>query len=241
MSMFLKKNKTIFLVIGVGLVAFLLGYFGNSLFSTTDDSLSGAAGALVSQAECDMSPLSSSNPTGIVLADPLNFRTGPGLNYHVMTVLDFCTPVGLKGRTSDSSWLEIETAEGVGGWVYSAYIQANINKSSLKVTTGAGGPVTSSSGGKSSVTVTIQANQAIAYVNGMPANTAISATLSPTSSSGKALVVASGQTDGQGNITLIFLMPATWADGSTVTSGNMTLELTGGGASMTAWITYYTN
>jgi uncharacterized protein YraI len=244
MLTYLKKNKNAFLIIGVALVAFLLGLFSQSLFSETGGNLGGAAGAMSEQAACDTSVLSSSDPTGIVLADPLlNMRAGPGLNYRVLTMLEICTPVSLKGRSSNNAWLEIRLSEDVGGWVFAGYIQANVNISNLKVTQASGGPTTNtssgSSGGQGYISTVIQGNQATAYVTGMPANTQATATLSPSTGSGKSLAVASGQTNSGGNITLTFAMPSKWADGSAVKSGSMTLTVAGGGSTMTAWITYY--
>ncbi len=239
----LKKNKNLILAIGVALIAFLLGLFGNTLLSPTGAGLSGAAGAMANQAACDTTVLSSKDPTGIVLADPLNLRTGPGLNYQVITMLEVCKPVSLLGRTSDYAWLEVSLPGNVGGWVFAGYIQANTNLSNLKVTTASGGPAPGSAGGdgKGIVSVIIQANQVAAFISGMPASTVISATLSPSGGSGKGLAVASGQTDAQGNTTLTFPMPAHWADGSAVKSGTMTLTLTGGGDMLTAFLTYYTD
>ena len=239
-----SKNKQIINYILIFLVALMLGFFGSGLFTQTGGSLSGAAGALADAADCDMSPLSGPAATGIVLADPLNFRTGPGLNYQVITVLQLCTPISLEGRTNDSTWLQVKVPGGAGGWVYSSYVQANINKKTLDVTTGAGGPVTSGgspSGGSSSISVSIEGGKAYAYVYGMPANTTVNATLSPSSGAGKSVVVTSGTTNPNGDLVLNFTMPTTWADGSGVKSGSLTLTVSGGGASMTAYITYYTN
>ena len=74
----------------------------------------------------------------------------------------------------------------------------------------------------------------------MPADTQLTATLAPSKGSAKGLVVSSGWTDANGAATLVFDMPTTWSDGSKITSGNMTLTVEGGGASITAYITYYT-
>jgi uncharacterized protein YraI len=241
MSTFLKKNGTLFLVIGVAMIAFALGYFGSQMFSLTDESLGGAAGAMADQVGCDLSPLASQDPTGIVLADPLNLRTGPGLNYQVITMLDFCTPVRLLGRSSDRAWLEVRLPGNLGGWVFAGYIQANVKVADLTITTAAGGPLTSSVPGPLDASVIIQANQVAAFVTGMPANTMVSATLNPTGGSGKAILVASGLTDGAGNITLTFPMPNKWADGTVIQSGTMTLTFDGGGTSLTAFLTYFTN
>ncbi len=202
--------------------------------------MSGGAGAIANQAICDTSSLSSKEPTGIVLADPLNLRTGPGLNYQVITMLEICKPVSLNGRSSDYAWLEVRLPGNVGGWVFAGYIQANVSIGDLKVTTASGGPTTNTSSSRN-VSVIIQSNQVAAFVNGMPANSFITATLSPSNGSGKSVAVTSGQTDAQGNITLTFPMPTTWADGSAVTSGTMTLTFTSGSATLTAWLTYYIN
>jgi len=239
-----KKNMNIFLFIGIILAAFFLGLFGNSLFSETGGSLSAAAGALANQVACNTSSLSSANPRGIILADPLNLRTGPGLGYGVITTLEICTQVNLDGRNSDASWIQVSLPGNVGGWVFAGYeafpyLQANVKLSDLKVTTASGGPLPSNPSSSANVSVIIQNNYVAAFVVGMPANTLVSATLSPSSGSGKSLAVTSGNTDAGGNVTLTFPMPTKWADDSAITSGTMTLTLSGGGKSMTAYITYY--
>jgi len=241
----LKKNNRTILFIAIVLIAFILGLFGNSLLTETSGSLSGAAGALADQAACNLSSLSSTNPRGVVLADPLNLRTGPGLNYAVIATLDICTLVNLDGRNSDSTWIQVGLPGNLGGWVFTGYkdfpyLKTNVALSTLDITTAAGGPLTSSPNtGSSNVSVIIQGNYAAAFISGMPANTIINATL--TSSDGsKSLAVASGQSDSQGNLTLTFPMPTKWADGTAVKSGTMTLTLTGGGKTLTATITYYT-
>ena len=241
-SSFYHKNKNLFIIIGVALIAFLLGFYGSSLNGGPAIGLSGAAGAIADQEVCDTSSLSNEDPTGIVLADPLNLRIGPGLNYDVITLLEICTPVSLTGRSSDYAWLEVSLPGNVGGWVFSGYIQANINISDLEVKTGFGGPNTNTSSGSDLyVSVIIQGNHAAAFVNGMPANEDISAVLSPSDNSANGVLVASGQTDSQGSITLTFTMPTTWADGSALKSGTMLLTLNAGSETLSAWITYYTN
>jgi hypothetical protein len=241
----LKKYKNTFVIIGVAIVAFFLGVYGRSLFSGTGAGLSGAAGAIADQGVCDTSVLANEDPTGIVLADPLNLRAGPGLDYSIITTLEICTPVSLNGRTGDYAWLEVSLPGNIGGWVFSGYVQANINIGDLDVTTAFGGPNSDTSPGSNSgglyVSVVIQGNQAVAFVYGMPANEDISAVLSPSDNSANGLLVASGQTDAQGNTALTFTMPTTWADGSALKSGTMTLTLTAGGQTLTAFITYYTN
>jgi hypothetical protein len=237
-----KKYQNIIIILSVALVAFLLGYLSRNSFGASGFSLSGAAGAAAQQQICDSTPLNNPDPTGIVLADPLNFRIGPGLNYAIVTVLEYCTPVSLLGRTGDSAWLLVKLEGNLEGWVYSYYIFPNMDISDLEVATGYGGPNESpDSSGKPGVSVVIQYNQAVAFVTGMPANEQLVAILAPSTGSGKSLTVASGWTDAQGNATLIFDMPATWADGSNVTSGSMTLTIFVDDVTLTGWITYYTN
>jgi hypothetical protein len=227
------------------LAAFLLGLYGRDVLIGTGGGLSGAAGAVANQGLCDTSVLSREDPTGIVLADPLNLRFGPGLDYFIVTTLDICTPVSLIGRTADYAWLEVTLPGNVGGWVFSGYIQANMNIGDLEVTTAAGGPNSdTTSGGNSGglyVSVIIQGDQAAAFVYGMPANQELTAVLSPSDNSSNGVLVASGQTDADGNAALAFTMPTTWPDGSALTSGTMLLTVTAGGQTLTASITYYTN
>ncbi|MDH5605609.1 MAG: SH3 domain-containing protein [Anaerolineae bacterium] len=237
-----KKYQNVLFIIGVALVAYLLGAMGGNLFDAAGGNLSGAAGMIADQSDCDTSSLSNDRPTGIVLADPLNLRVGPGLDYHVTGILDFCTSLSLLGRSGDGAWLEVELPGSVIGWVFSYYVQTNVNINELEVTTGFGGADTSggSPSGQRNVSVIIQVNQAVAFVTGMPANADVSAVLSPTEGSGKSLSVASGRTDAQGDTILTFTMPDVWADGSELESGTMTLTIKAGGESLTAWLTYYT-
>ena len=234
-----KKYQNVISIIGVALVAFFLGFFSGNSSGASGFNLSGAAGAAARE-YCDTNPLSNTDPTGLVLADPLNFRIGPGIDYDIISVLEYCTPVSLLGRNDDSSWLLVRLEGNVEGWVYSYYILSNMDINDLDVVTGYGGPNQPASPAKRDVTVVIQYGQAAAFVTGVPANEQIVAILAPSQGSGKGLTVASGWTDSQGNATLVFQMPATWADGSTVKSGSMTLTIIVGDVTLTAWLTYYT-
>lgn len=241
MLKFLNKYQNTLFVIFVALVAFLIGSLRVTLFGSGLSGLSGAAGAMANEAACDTSILSGADPAGIVLADPLNMRVGPGLGNHVVTLLDFCTPVSLVGRNSDATWLQVQLPGNVDGWVFAYYIQANVNLNSLEDTTGFGGEYTApSSGGQAYVSVIIQTNYAAAFVTGMPANEQVSAILSPTEGAGKSVVVSGGWTDADGNITLTFIMPEFWADGSPLKSGTMHLTILSDSTTLNSWITYYT-
>ena len=242
MRRILKKYQNVLIIIGVAVVAFLLGLVSRDLLGDTGANLTGAAGAMAGQETCPAVEWDDSVPTGIVLADPLNFRIGPGLDYSIITTLDYCTPVKLLGRTSDSAWLLVQYQGNVEGWVFSYYINPNIELTDLEIATGYGGPDTPSDNttGERSVSVVIQYNQAVAFVTGMPANEQIVAVLGPQNgAANKSLIVASGWTDADGNATLVFLMPTTWADGRTLESGKLTLKVTAGDVTLTAYLTYY--
>jgi uncharacterized protein YgiM (DUF1202 family) len=240
MSTSIKKYQNVIIIIGVALVAFILGYLSADSSGVSGFSLSGAAGAVASE-YCDTTPLSNTDPTGLVLADPLNFRIGPGLSYDIISVLDYCTPISLLGRTDDSAWLLVRIQGNVEGWVYAYYILANMDINDLDVVTGYGGPNQPAGPAKRGISVVIQYGQASAFVTGVPANEQIVAILAPSSGSGKSLTVTSGWTDAQGNATLVFQMPTTWADGSKVKSGSMTLTVIVDDVTLTAYLTYYTN
>ncbi|MEK6221379.1 MAG: SH3 domain-containing protein [Chloroflexota bacterium] len=239
------KKKNALLVVIVAVIAFLLGLSSTSLLSGGGSGLGGAAGVLDELTlDCDLTPLSNEDPTGIVLADPLNFRIGPGLEFDIIRPLEICTPVIINGRTGDYAWLLVTLPGNQEGWVFSGYIKANVNYGDLDIATGFGGANTDESSGNSSssqnVSVIIEGNQAAAFIYGMPANQAISATLSPIDGAGgKSVSVANGQLDSDGNTALTFSMPTTWADGSALESGTMTLTLVAGGETLTAFITYY--
>ena len=58
----------------------------------------------------------------------VNLRTGPGLNYGVIQLLDPNTPVNPTGRNEDYTWLVVEVA-GQTGWAYRPLI--NISESDV--------------------------------------------------------------------------------------------------------------
>lgn len=238
----LKKNQNVFLVIGVTLIILLLILGNKDSINLSANNLSGAAAAFERDQSCNTTNLLESEPAGIVIADPLNFRVGPGLNYQIITSLDYCTPLTLLGRTDDASWLAVRMPGNREGWVFSYYVQTNINIVDLEVTTGFGGPTNNdNSGGNPKVSVVIQDGQAVVFVTGVSANTQVSATLGPTQGSSKNILVSSGSTDGDGSATLIFSMPYTWSDGSVVESGAMSLTVIAGDDTVNASLTYYYN
>ncbi|MCC6614712.1 MAG: SH3 domain-containing protein [Anaerolineae bacterium] len=63
----------------------------------------------------------------------LNVRSGPGVGYPVVVVVEAGANVALIGRNGDASWVNIQLAGGVQGWINARYVTANIAISSLPV------------------------------------------------------------------------------------------------------------
>ncbi|RIK38772.1 MAG: hypothetical protein DCC55_20120 [Chloroflexi bacterium] len=69
----------------------------------------------------------------VVDATILNVRTGPGLNFGLLTTLPLGSTAVLEGRNADGSWLQIRLADGRLGWVSSAFMTANLEIANLPV------------------------------------------------------------------------------------------------------------
>jgi uncharacterized protein YgiM (DUF1202 family) len=82
---------------------------------------------------------SAQAPTGIVNTGALNIRSGPGVNYSVITSVYRNTLLTLLARNADTSWLKVMTATGVQGWVNARYILTGYSLASLPVEGAAGG------------------------------------------------------------------------------------------------------
>ncbi|MCA9942070.1 MAG: SH3 domain-containing protein [Ardenticatenaceae bacterium] len=81
-----------------------------------------------------------------VVTGALNVRSGPGISYGSVAVVNQGTVVSLLGRNSNSSWAKIRLANGTEGWVNasSTYITPNVAISSLPVLTATAPGVTAS-------------------------------------------------------------------------------------------------
>ena len=67
-------------------------------------------------------PINNNDPTCRVLVNtPLNFRTGPGINYNIISLLATGTVAPITGRVGDNSWYQIRVGVTTG-WVSSGYI-----------------------------------------------------------------------------------------------------------------------
>ncbi|GIK54740.1 MAG: SH3 domain-containing protein [Chloroflexi bacterium] len=78
-------------------------------------------------------PISLANATGIVNTGALNVRSGPGVQYNVIAAVYFGDVVTLLGRNGDATWLYIQTAAAVRGWVNARYITPSVAVTSLPV------------------------------------------------------------------------------------------------------------
>ena len=82
-------------------------------------------------------------PTAEIVTGALNVRSGPGLEYSIVTVVNQGNVVNLLGRNADSTWAYVQTASATLGWVNasSTYINPSVAISSLdEVTTATATP-----------------------------------------------------------------------------------------------------
>lgn len=66
---------------------------------------------------------------------PANMRSGPGLNYGIIGGIQPGEKVSLIGRNADSTWLQVELADGTEGWIFAQLLTVNssVSVSSLAV------------------------------------------------------------------------------------------------------------
>jgi uncharacterized protein YraI len=84
-------------------------------------------------------PSTGTSPTATVTTGALNVRSGPGIGYDVLGVAYQGEALTLVGRNQDVSWIEVQMANGVQGWVGNYYIRPNMPLDRLPVTdTGSG-------------------------------------------------------------------------------------------------------
>ncbi|MGD2048395.1 MAG: SH3 domain-containing protein [Chloroflexota bacterium] len=73
------------------------------------------------------------SPTAVVTTGAVNVRSGPGLDYSVVTILYQGQSVALIGRTNNSSWLKVDLVNDQDGWLNSTTVQTNVPIPSLPV------------------------------------------------------------------------------------------------------------
>jgi hypothetical protein len=62
----------------------------------------------------------------VVNAPSLNIRANPGQGASVLATIPNTTPLTVLGRISDSSWLQVRTADNITGWVAAPFVTLNI-------------------------------------------------------------------------------------------------------------------
>ncbi|MGN7470114.1 N-acetylmuramoyl-L-alanine amidase [Brevibacillus sp. SAFN-007a] len=97
----------------------------------------GPAGTADSPAPAPAPTASASQRTGIVAADALRMRKGPGLEHDILHVLALGTQVEILKKQAD--WLQTRTADGKTGWVSSLYIREGTASRAVSSRSHAGG------------------------------------------------------------------------------------------------------
>jgi len=75
------------------------------------------------------------SPLGIVNADALNVRTGPGTAYGIVGVVAAGDELEISARTATGDWLAVVSAGGRRGWVYAAYVDLVVPLEAIPVVT----------------------------------------------------------------------------------------------------------
>jgi len=65
-------------------------------------------------------------PNGVVAADLLNLRSGPGLEYEVVAHLERGDPLEVRARVPAGDWVKVSTAAGMEGWVAVEHVALSI-------------------------------------------------------------------------------------------------------------------
>ena len=68
----------------------------------------------------------TSPPDGRVIADVLNLRSGPGLEYGVVGHLQKGDTLEVKARLEAGDWVKVSTVMGLEGWVAVEHVALNI-------------------------------------------------------------------------------------------------------------------
>lgn len=76
---------------------------------------------------------------GVVRASYLNVRSGPSAGFGVVATVSQTDAFNLIGRIFDNTWVQIQLANGMTGWVNASYITPNVNIGALPITGDVGG------------------------------------------------------------------------------------------------------
>lgn len=72
-------------------------------------------------------------PTAVVNTGALNVRSGPGIGYDVVAVVNQGATVTLLGRNSSSTWAKVQLSDGQQGWANASLITPSVEISTLTV------------------------------------------------------------------------------------------------------------
>jgi uncharacterized protein YgiM (DUF1202 family) len=133
----LQENGTMKAYFRFGLLLFLLAA-GLAVASARPQAVAVAA----TGHDSVVAALASSQPTAVVTTGALNVRSGPGLTFSRVTVIQQGHVVTLLGRNANASWAQVRTAAGVTGWVNASLIQPAVALTTLPVTDTAPAPAT---------------------------------------------------------------------------------------------------
>jgi uncharacterized protein YgiM (DUF1202 family) len=125
----LQENGTMKAHFRFGLLLFLL-VTSLALASPRPQAVAAAA----TGHESVVAALASSQSTAVVTTGALNVRSGPGLTFSRVTVIQQGHVVTLLGRNANASWAQVRTAAGVTGWVNASFIQPAVALTTLPVT-----------------------------------------------------------------------------------------------------------
>jgi len=81
----------------------------------------------------ELVPPPPDQPFAVVTTGVLNVRTGPGVAYHIIAVLDEGETVQLLGRNSSGSWVQVQLQDETAGWVNASLVQTSVPVSTLPV------------------------------------------------------------------------------------------------------------
>jgi Bacterial SH3 domain/GDSL-like Lipase/Acylhydrolase family len=97
--------------------------------------------AIVDTGQIEVAAAPQSNNSGAVIADGqvvaegsgVNLRVQPSTNSTSLTTLPEFTYIDIVGRTPDNAWLQVKSPAGLTGWVWGAYVQVNIDITTVSI------------------------------------------------------------------------------------------------------------
>ncbi len=108
----------------------------------------------------------------------LNVRQGPGFGYALTTVIGYGYQSAIVGRNADGTWIQIQLADGLRGWVNSSYVILNVSITQIPVVAGGTTPPPTArthtvQSGETLFRISLRYNvslQTLAAVNGIGSN-----------------------------------------------------------------------